>query len=141
MGRPAMKPRRKMLPLHAECWRDRHGKLRTYFRKGNVRLALPPWGSPEFWPAYHAALTGTPLNAAASAPVPPQSIGALVESYIASSEYRALRATTKAGYSFQLDTLRREHGHRSVAGLTRENIKKLLAPFADKPGAALSRLN
>ena len=37
--------------------------------------------------------------------------------------------------------MRRDHGHRAVAGLTKERIEeKLLAPLADKPGAALDTL-
>ena len=43
-----------------ECWRDRHGKLRVYFRKDRGRrIPLPASiGSDEFDPAYQAALTG-----------------------------------------------------------------------------------
>jgi integrase len=138
------RPRRKQLPAFVECWRDRHGRLRTYFRRvrnGPV-TPLPPLNAPEFASAYHATLTGCalPEESAPQAAVPPRSIGALVERYMASGDYRSLRSTTKAGYAYQLETLRREHGHRSVAGMTRENVKKLLAPFADKPGAALARL-
>jgi integrase len=136
------RPRRKQLPAFVECWRDRHGRLRTYFRRvrhGAV-TPLPSLNAPEFGAAYHAALTGSalPEPVTPQATVPPQSIGALIARYMASGDYRALRATTKGGYSFQLESLRREHGHRSVAGMTRENIKKLLDP--DKPGAALARL-
>ncbi len=50
---------RKRLPF-VECWRDRHGRLRVYFRKGKgQRIALPfSIGSDEFNAAYQAALTG-----------------------------------------------------------------------------------
>jgi integrase len=100
---------------------------------------LPALNSVEFGSAYHAALTGSALPEAVTqqAAIPARSIGALISRYMASNDYRSL-ATTRAGYSYQLESLRREHGHRSVAGMTRENIKKLLDP--DKPGAALARL-
>ena len=37
--------------------------------------------------------------------------------------------------------IREQHGHRTVAGLSRERIiNGILAPYADRPGAALSIL-
>ncbi len=52
-----------------------------------------------------------------------------------------MRATTKVGYSSRIETLRTKHGHRSVAGLTRQRIVSgILQPYADRPGAALSIL-
>jgi hypothetical protein len=64
----------------------------------------------------------------------------LILSYKASSAYRDLRSTTKAGYVSRLEAIRERHGHRSVAGLTRERIEKMLAPLADRPGARLDTL-
>jgi integrase len=136
--------RRKQLPPFVELWRDRHGKLRAYFRKDRgTRIALPlTIGSPEFDVAYREALVGGPLVEAENIRRRggPGTMETLIRSYIGSPEFRSLRATTKAGYRFQLESLRREHGHRTVSGLDRERIGKLLAPFAGKPGAALSRL-
>jgi enterobacteria phage integrase len=55
--------------------------------------------------------------------------------------YLSLRQTTKAGYVSRIEALRTEHGHRSVAGLTRERIVSgILQAYADRPGAALSIL-
>jgi hypothetical protein len=115
----------RKLPPYVECWRDRHGKPRVYFRRGKgPRVALPgPIGSDEFNAAYHAALSGVlgPVrerhirNARGT-------IGALIDSYKKSAEYIALRETTKAGYASRLETILNHHGHRSVAGLTRQRI-------------------
>lgn len=42
-----------------------------------------------------------------------------------------LRATSKTGYISHLETLRAEHGHRTVAGLSRERIiTGILQPYA-----------
>ena len=58
-----------------------------------------------------------------------------------SPAYIGLRATTKAGYATTIGVLRDVHGHRTVAGLTRERIVGgILQPFADRPGAALAIL-
>ena len=135
-------PRR--LPPFVECWRDRHGKVRVYYRKGKgQRIALPASvGSDEFHEAYQCALVGNAesgRNQRNSAQ--PGTIAALINSYRGSAAYIGLRDTTKTGYSSRLEALRTKHGHRSVAGLTRERINAgILQPYADRPGAALSIL-
>ena len=59
MKRGAMLMARKT-PRFVEVWRDRHGKILVYFRKGKgIRIPLPSSiGSDEFNAAYEAALTG-----------------------------------------------------------------------------------
>jgi integrase len=99
-------------------------------------------GSDEFNAAYQAALLGQ------SAPVrdrfvrpAPGTVAALVASYMRSAEYIGLRDTSKAGYISRLEMLRTVHGHRTVAGLSRERIVTgILQPYADRPGAALDTL-
>lgn len=135
---------RRKLPPFVECWRDRHGKLRVYLRRDRGRrIALPiTIGSEEFNAAYQAALLGQ----LTSAPDPHHgptvgTIGALIVSYIRSSAYLGLRKTTKIGYASRIEALRTKHGHRSVAGLTRQRIVSgILQPYVDRPGATLSIL-
>ena len=99
-------------------------------------------GSDEFNAAYQAALAGqlAPVrnrHARAAA----GTINALVISYMQSAAYKALRETTKAGYVSRIETLRTMHTYRTVAGLSRERIvTRILQPYADRPGAALSIL-
>ena len=133
----------RKLPPFVETWNDRHGKRRFYFRRGKGRrVALPSEvGSPEFDEAYAKALTGEiapkPLP---KAPAAPGTIAALIVAYRQSGSYVGLRATTKKGYATRLSVLEVKYGLRSVRGLTRERIVKMLEPYADKPGAALSLL-
>jgi hypothetical protein len=104
--------------------------------------AVAGWGSDEFNAAYPAALLGQP------APVrdrfvraAPGTLAALIASYMKSAEYIGLRDTSKAGYISRLEMLRTVHGHRTVAGLSRERIiTGILQPYADRPGAALDTL-
>lgn len=133
------------LPRYVEHWRDRHGKMRFYFRRGKgKRIALPDdVTSEEFATAYAAALAGKmpETRGPVREPVKPGSISALIENYMRSSSYRTLRATTRKGYSNRLETLRTKHGHRTLSGLNRARIVSgVLAPYADKPGAALAML-
>lgn len=134
-------PRR--LPPFVERWRDRHGKIRVYFRKGKgVRIALPgPIGSEEFTAAYQAALAGLAPSREVRVRNGPGTIGALIVSYMKSAEYIGLRDTTKAGYASRIEALRTNHGHRMVVGLTRDRIVTgILQPYAGRPGAAISIL-
>jgi enterobacteria phage integrase len=134
----------RKLPPFVECWRDRHGKVRVYFRRARGRrIPLPATiGSDEFDAAYQAALAGQFAHSREKRASPASgSIGALVASYMRSSGYLGLRDTTRAGYSSPIETLQTKHGHRSVVGLTRQRIASgILQPYADRPGAALSIL-
>src|SRR5271165_3484802 len=148
MPRPRMKLGKTLMPRKCppfvELWRDRHGKVRCYFRKERgPRLPLPNTiGSDEFNATYQAAVAGqlAPVrerHARAAA----GTIDALLISYKQSAAYRALRETTKAGYVSRIEMLRTMHGHRTVAGLSRDRIvTAILQPYADRPGAALSIL-
>jgi hypothetical protein len=134
----------RKLPPFVECWRDRHGRIRIYFRKGKGRrIALPAAvGSDDFNAAYQAALAGqVDANRGGRQPDQPGTIGALISSYLRSAAYLGLRETTKAGYASRIEALRTRHGHRTLAGLTRERIiTGILQPYAGRPGAALSIL-
>jgi hypothetical protein len=133
----------RKLPPHVE---RNHVKGHTYlsFRRGKgprVRLPNDPT-SEEFMAAYQAALLGqTAPVRDRFVPAAPGTIAALIASYKKSAEYIGLRDTSKTGYISRLETLRTEHGHRTVAGLSRERIiTGILQPYADRPGAALDTL-
>ena len=50
-----------------------------------------------------------------------------------SAPYIGLRETTKAGYASGIETLRVQHGHRTIAGLSRERIVTgILRPYAEQ---------
>jgi len=131
------------LPPHVE---RNHVKGKTYlsFRIGKgprIRLPNDP-RSEEFQEAYRAALLGQMSpDRQRKLPPAPGTIAALIVSYLKSRAYRDLRATTKRGYASRIEALRTDHGHRAVAGLTRERIEAgILAPYDGRPGAALSVL-
>jgi enterobacteria phage integrase len=132
----------RKLPPHVE---RNHVKGHTYlsFRKGKgprVRLPNDP-ASDEFMAAYKAALLGQAAPRDSFVRAAPGTLAALISSYMKSGEFIALRDTSKAGYLSRLEALRIEHGHRTVAGLTRERIVTgILQPFANRPGAALDTL-
>jgi integrase len=52
-----MKRRPSPFPHYTNNYRDRHGRLRSDFRRGTVRVPLPePLLGPEYWEAYRRAL-------------------------------------------------------------------------------------
>lgn len=128
------------LPKYVERFRDKTGKVRLYFRrdKQSPRFPLPENpNSDAFSAAYAAALAGVTKKAPLPGRTEPGTLGALIASYKASSEFRALRATTKAGYFSRLRILEDAHAHRSLVGMTRENIiQKILHRYAGRPGQA-----
>jgi hypothetical protein len=126
-------PRKR--PPFVELWRDRHGKIRVYFRKDRgPRLPLPNTiGSDEFNAAYQAALLAQPARVQDHfVPDAPGTIAALVASYMKSAAYVSLRETTKdwvrestrsiadrAWPSFGLGAYSREDRDRDLAALHR----------------------
>lgn len=133
----------RKLPAHVER-NVVKGKTYLSFRRGKgarVRLPADPT-SAAFQDAYAAALAGeVQSRPRGRAPAAAGTIDALVISYLRSPEYVELRETTKKGYASRIETIRTRHGHRPVAGLTADRIRKaFLDPYAGKPGARLAML-
>jgi hypothetical protein len=106
-----------------------------------IRLPNDPT-SDEFKKAYATAIAGeTETTRPTLAKDAPRSIGALVTSYLNSDAFASLGDGSKSGYRSRMDQIRRDHGHRTVAGLTKERIEeKILRPLANKTGAKIDTL-
>jgi hypothetical protein len=103
-------------------YRDRHGKLRRYFRrKGSKRIPLPGLpGSEEFMTAYQAALAGitVPREIGANR-TKPGTVNAAIVGYYQSVAFRDLRSATQAHRRAILERVRNEVGERTMRGLRR----------------------
>jgi integrase len=115
------------------------GHVYLSFRIGKgprIRLPADP-RSEEFCVAYAQAMATYAAPKKETGPT----IDTLIESFLRSGGYRSLADMSKPGYMSRLNTMRKDHGHRSLAGLTRERIKKaVLDPLADRPAAQLDTL-
>ena len=137
-----MMPRK--LPPHVERNRVK-GKNYFSFRIGKgprIRLPDDPT-TQEFRDAYAAAMAGDTKERPSPKKDKPGTIGALVTSYKASAAYTGLGDGSKAGYTSRLEQIRKDHGHRAVAGLTQDRIQEfILDPLLKKKhkGAALDTL-
>jgi integrase len=126
-------------------FRDRHGKVRRYFRRpGFKRIALPGLpGSAEFMAAYQAALAGdavAKVEIGASRTIP-GTVAAAVVSYFNSAVFQSLAAETRRTRRNILDRFRAEHGDKRVALLQRQHIERMVAAKAGTPAAARNFLN
>jgi integrase len=117
--------------------KGRNGAPHTYlyFRiKPGPRIRMPDDSKSEAFREAYAKAMGKPVPRDAGAT---DTINAVIASYI-KGPYQELAQMSKPGYLSRLDMIREKIGHRSVSGLTRERIEKLLAPL--KPGAKLDTL-
>jgi integrase len=118
-------------------FRDRHGKLRHYFRRpGHKQAALPGLpGSAEFMTAYQAALEGRPSPIAADR-TDPHSISALVASWYGSAGFKQLAPSSQATYRRIMERFRAEHGGKPFKLLEARHVREMISEKAETPAAA-----
>jgi integrase len=120
-------------------YRDRHGRVRRYFRRpGSRGVKLPGLpGSIEFMAAYQSAL-------ATVAPPPPSSKhvihGSLAEiaaGYFRSAAFANLSQTSQQLYRSALKPILKAHGHRLVRELPNAAARNIIEAIgASRPGTA-----
>jgi integrase len=120
-------------------YRDRHGKLRRYFRRpGSRSIPLPGLpGSIEFMAAYQAAL-------AIKAPPPPSprhviagSLAAVAAGYLRSADFMNLSTTSQYSYRLALKPILTAHGHRLARDLPKIAARHIIEEIgATRPGMA-----
>ena len=125
---------------HVDRFKDRHGRIRHYFRRGRgARVALPGRpGSDEFMRAYQAALSGEEVSAPVVRKADAGTFDRLVQDYFESPNYLTLGAATQKAYRGVIERLVRDEniGHRLVAQMSRQNVQQVVAKRAATPGAA-----
>jgi integrase len=125
---------------YVQRFKDRHGKVRHYFRHPKFkRVALPDPADPSFAAAYHQALAQTKRPVAASQTAP-GTIGALLVRYYLSDGFRSLRPITQANYKNVLERFRVDYGHNRVADFNRTALQEVLAEKVATPTAARNLL-
>jgi integrase/recombinase XerD len=119
-------------------FRDRHGRVRHYFRRpGSKAVALPGLpGSAEFMEAYQMALAGAPMRDIGASRTKAGTINAAIAAYYHSTSFTAaLAPATQRMRRNILERFRAEHGDKRIALLQRHHIAKLLEtmrPYAQK---------
>jgi integrase len=129
---------------HINSFKDRHGKVRFYFRRpGHKSVALPGRpGSTEFMAAYEVALSGettTPKEIGAGR-VRPGTVAALTIAYFNSIAFGNLAKGTQRERRIILERFAAEHGDKPIAPLQRNHVERMVAAKANTPAAALNFL-
>jgi integrase len=120
-------------------YRDRHGKLRRYFRRrGGHSIALPGLpGSIEFMAAYQAALAVVFPPAPSPKHVITGSLAAVTAAYLRSVDFANLSPSSQRSYRVALKPILAAHGHRLVRDLPKEAARHVIEEIgATRPGMA-----
>jgi integrase len=122
---------------YVQEYRDRHGKVRRYFRRpGFKRVTLPGTpGSPQFMAAYESALADERL------PIGRRhkngTVGDLVASFYRSASFENLKPGSRRVYRLILDKFAEKDGHRLVQDMPRRVAIGIIEEIgASKPGMA-----
>lgn len=126
-------------PKWVQCFVDRGGKPRFYFRRrGFARVPLPglPW-SPEFMRAYEGALNDAPQKVeVGEARTRTGTINDLIVKFYRSTEFQGWSAETQRSRRNILERFRLENGDKTAANLQARHVADLIAAKASTPAAA-----
>lgn len=105
---------------------DRHGNERVYFQRGRgaPKIRLPAKSDSKFLEAYAAAIQGAPARINRSIHIA-GSFGALIEAYLSSPEFKALKSSTQAVRRRVLDKLKEKHGKKLVKDMQPRHVREL----------------
>jgi integrase len=120
-------------------FRDRHGKLRHYFRRPGSRsvplLGIP--GSIEFMSAYQAALATIAPPPASPKHVIHGSLAEVTAGYFRSAAFANLSVSSQHVYRLVLNPVLTVHGHRLVREMPKTAARNIIEAIgATRPGKA-----
>ena len=125
---------------HVQRFKDRHGRIRYYYRRdGHPRAALPDPSDPGFAAAY-AAAAGAERLPSASLAAPAGSIPALVDAYLNSTDFLRNKASSQKVTRAILLRFTKITGARKVDEMQRAHVMKIVAGMAETPAAANNML-
>jgi integrase len=114
-----------------------------YFRRNGRQWRLPGQpGSPEFMAEYQRLLAESdkpappPEHPVERRDFPRGTFGRLVLDFLASSQWRTKKPSTRAEYRRVCELLSREHGHKRVARMERRHVRRMIDDRSETPGAA-----
>lgn len=125
---------------HVQRFKDRHGRIRYYYRRdGYPRVALPDPSEPGFAAAY-AAADGAEKLPLRSLAAPAGTVPALVDAYLNSTDFLRNKASSQRVTRAILLRFVKITGQRRVDEMQRAHVMKIVAGMAETPGAANNML-
>jgi integrase len=109
-------------------YKDRHGKMRRYFRRSGQKLIALPGdpGEPEFIAAYSAALATQPHEVGRTLRSSSGTVSGAIAGYYQSPQWRDLARGTQNGRRRILEHLRTKAGNLPIAAIQHHQIAKWL---------------
>jgi integrase len=122
-------------------YRDRHGKVRVYFRRNGLLRPLDPH-APDFAGAYQQALSDSekPASVPSALACPKGSFGALSHAYESSAMFKQLAPATRREMGYMLKRLTKAHAGQRVDDLGARDVLGWQDELADRPGTANNML-
>jgi integrase len=114
------------------------GREYFYFRRGKTYVRVPAPTDPTFQAKYQKLVRQN--DVIPRAPQIPGSFGALVESFLACTAYKALTKKVQYEYRRQLDVMKAKWGDLPVSRLTRKGVMAYRDTFENKPRAAYAAM-
>jgi integrase len=132
--------RPKPFPAGVSAYRDRHGKLRTRFRrKGQLPYSFKaePF-SADWWAEYQACIDGTAALRIqpGAARIVPGTIADLISRYYRSADWQGPNDRTRHSFRLVIDRFNSQLGDVPVAEFTYEHASALMGTMAARPNAA-----
>ena len=123
---------------YIDRFKDRHGKLRLYYRSpGGKRIPLPDESDPGFLAAYESAKASVvPAEKKAKVRGAEGTFDRLAFDYYRSTDFLGLKPSTQAKNRGLIDRFCEEHGHRLVRQMTRQNVSTIIGKKAETPAGA-----
>ncbi|MEZ5935855.1 MAG: tyrosine-type recombinase/integrase [Alphaproteobacteria bacterium] len=126
-------PRRNSRLKFVNCYRDRHGKERCWYRRDGQRIPIKgDFGTPEFLKSYQAIQASFEAPAAAGRGAIDGTFQAAVLEYFESDRFRHVKPQTQYGYRNALKPLLEAFGHVKLAKITRGGLVQLRDNIARK---------
>lgn len=141
-----MKAMAKIEIAYVKAYKDRHGRMRYYYRrKGLSTITLPGHpGTAEFMAAYQLADARAPrpdseiVKEKAASRIQPRSVTALILEYYRSAEFQQLADSTRRAYRGQLDRFRSDHGDKGALSIQTHHLEAIFHGMAATPEAAVN---
>lgn len=139
MGRPKLT---KNLPDYVSQFRDRHGKIRTRFRRKGfpTHYFKSVEGSADWWQEYLACKNGQAIVIGRDRTAP-GSINDLLSQYYGSVHWKGIpKDSTRRVYRLTYERFRAKYGNEQAADMTALNVTRLMEQMAGTPAAASNML-
>jgi integrase len=113
----------KPLPF-LQAYRDRHGRVRTYYRRNGIRQAIEGVVGTAAWLENYQRIHKSFERAPKGGP-PPGTLAEAVLAYLESPRFKKLRPRTQSNYRRELDKVVEHMGKAKLANITRGVIVQL----------------